>query len=253
MRLTVSAAFSVFHSAPFLLRPLSFVPPFLLMSSHRAAGVKFNTTVYYITAMKDFIIIGNKAVTGGKISLNDLPGSAGRMDVMCRCVTASLFISFGMRRDVNIHLVLKGGPEAHKIVRFNGETMRSLNPDERSSGSLIQKALLIPAKETEKESTPGVFVRTGDLSVLLEEFKDKRPLYYLKEDGADISELIKSKDAAGQLNDGVYILGDNQGVFEEDEAAIEKSGASKISVGPVSLLSSHCITLILNALDRSGQ
>ncbi|MCL2550146.1 MAG: tRNA (pseudouridine(54)-N(1))-methyltransferase TrmY [Methanimicrococcus sp.] len=203
--------------------------------------------------MKDFIIIGNKAVTGGKISLNDLPGAAGRMDVLCRCVTASLFISFGMRRDVNVHLILKGGPEPHKIVRFNGETMRSLNPDERSSGSLIQKALLIPANETEKESTPGVFVRTGDLTVLLDEFKDKRPLYYLKEDGGDISDRVKSKDAADKFNDGVFILGDNQGVFEDDEAAIENAGASKISVGPVSLLSSQCITLILNAADRSEQ
>jgi len=202
--------------------------------------------------MKDFIIIGNKAVTGGKISLNDLPGSAGRMDVLCRCVTASLFISFGMRRDVNVHLVLKGGPEPHKIVRFNGETMRSLNPDERSSGSLIQKALLIPAREVEKESTTGVFVRAGDLTVLLDEFKD-RPLYYLKEDGGDISELTKSKKAADRFNDGVFILGDNQGVFEEDEAAIEKAGASKISVGPISLLSSQCITLILNAADRTNQ
>ena len=202
--------------------------------------------------MKDFIIIGNKAVTGGKISLNDLPGSAGRMDVLCRCVTASLFISFGMRRDVNVHLVLKGGPEPHKIVRFNGETMRSLNPDERSSGSLIQKALLIPAGEIEKESTTGVFVRAGDLTVLLDEFKD-RPLYYLKEDGGDISELTKSKEAADIFNDGVFILGDNQGVFEEDEAAIENAGASRISVGPISLLSSQCITLILNAADRSAQ
>jgi len=202
--------------------------------------------------MKDFIIIGNKAVTGGKISLNDLPGSAGRMDVLCRCVTASLFISFGMRRDVNVHLVLKGGPDPHKIVRFNGETMRSLNPDERSSGSLIQKALLIPAGEIEKESTTGVFVRAGDLTVLLDEFKD-RPLYYLKEDGGDISELTKSKEAADIFNDGVFILGDNQGVFEEDEAAIENAGASRISVGPISLLSSQCITLILNAADRSAQ
>lgn len=203
--------------------------------------------------MKDFVIIGNKAVTGGKISLNDLPGSAGRMDVLCRCVTASLFISFGMRRDVNVHLVLRGGPEPPKIVRFNGETMRSLNPDERSSGSLIQKALLIPTAEAEKESTPGVFVRTGDLNVLLDEFRKSRPIYYLKEDGSDLSELIKSRSDAEALTDGVFVLGDNQGVFEADEAAIENAGAVKISVGPISLLSSQCITLILNTLDRTEQ
>ena len=201
--------------------------------------------------MKDFIIIGNKAVTGGKISLNDLPGSAGRMDVLCRCVTSALFISFGMRRDINVHLVLKGEPGPEKIVRFYGETMRSLNPDERSSGSLIQKAFLIDADGSEKQSTPGVFVRTGNLSVLLDEFKE-RPLFYLKEDGEDILSAVQT-ETAGLLNNGVFILGDNQGVFEDDEAAIENAGAAKLSVGPISLLTSQCITLILNALDRTNR
>ncbi|WP_338098499.1 tRNA (pseudouridine(54)-N(1))-methyltransferase TrmY [Methanolapillus ohkumae] len=196
--------------------------------------------------MKDFVIIGNKAVTGGKISLNDLPGSAGRMDVLCRCVTAALFISFGMRRDVNVHLLLKGPPGPEKIIRFCGATLRSLNPDERSSGSLIQKALLLDVTDVEKESTPGVFVRGGHLALLLEEFKNKgRTLVYLREDGSDIfgSEFLS-------LDDPVFILGDNQGVFEEDEMLIEKTGAVRISVGPISLLSSQCITIILNQADR---
>ncbi|WNY22782.1 Putative pseudouridine methyltransferase [Methanimicrococcus hongohii] len=203
--------------------------------------------------MKDFIIIGNKAVNGGKISLNDLPGSAGRMDVLCRCVTSALFISFGMRRDINVWLILKGEPSPEKIVRFNGETMRSLNPDERSSGSLIQKALLIDASDVEKQSTPGVFVRYGNLEKLLSEFeKEERPMFYLKEDGNDILEMVQNHDSVALLENGVYILGDNQGVFEEDEKTIENAGASKISVGPISLLSSQCITLILNALDRAA-
>jgi Uncharacterized conserved protein len=202
--------------------------------------------------MKDFIIIGNKAVTGGKISLNDLPGSAGRMDVLCRCVTAALFISFGMRRDVNVHLVLKGEPGPQKIVRFNGETMRSLNPDERSSGSLIQKALLVEAGELETQSTTGVFVRTGNLARLLDEFRE-RPLFYLKEDGEDIFDILSGAqtESIEQLKNGVFILGDNQGVFEDDEALIENETATHLSVSPISLLTSQCITLILNALDRT--
>lgn len=203
--------------------------------------------------MKDFIIIGNKAVNAGKISLNDLPGSAGRMDVLCRCVTSALFISFGMRRDINVWLILKGGPGPEKIVRFSGETMRSLNPDERSAGSLIQKALLVEASEQEKQSTPGVFVRYATFAQLLEEMKEVRPIFYLKEDGADLLKTAENDETAALLENGVYILGDNQGVFEGDEKIIEEAGAKKLSVGPQSLLSSHCITLILNALDRMSQ
>jgi tRNA (pseudouridine54-N1)-methyltransferase len=48
--------------------------------------------------MRDIVIIGHKEKTNGDFSLNDLPGSAGRMDILCRCVSSALFISFGMRR-----------------------------------------------------------------------------------------------------------------------------------------------------------
>ena len=199
--------------------------------------------------MKDFIVIGNKAVTGGKISLNDLPGSAGRMDVLCRCITSALFVSWGMRRDVNVHLVLKGAPGPHKIVRFCGLSMRYLNPDERSAGSLIQKALLVPASDEEKPSTPGVFVRNGGLSELIAEFKASgRPLIYLREDGEDIRKVID--EAPGAFDDAVCILGDNQGVFEDDEDLLKEAGARHISLGPAPLLASQCISIIHYECDR---
>ena len=69
--------------------------------------------------MKDFIIIGHKAVTG-TFSLNDLPGAAGRMDILCRCVNAALFLSHDLRRDVRVFLVLKGEPSPPKLIRFDG-------------------------------------------------------------------------------------------------------------------------------------
>ncbi|MDY0266629.1 MAG: hypothetical protein RBQ94_03115 [Methanimicrococcus sp.] len=83
--------------------------------------------------------------------------------------------------------------------------------------------------------------------------RNKRPIFYLKEDGEDILSLIQNPKSVIDLKNGVYILGDNQGVFEEDEKIIEQKRASKISVGPISILSSQCITLILNALDRVSE
>lgn len=197
--------------------------------------------------MKDFIIIGNKAVTGGKISLNDLCGSAGRMDVMCRCITASLFVSFGMRRDVNVHIVLKGPPSNPKIVRFSGEYLRYLNPDERSAGSLIQKALLLPENDIEKESTPGVYVRTGTLETLIREFsKENRNIILMDENGQNIREAINKNPNI--FENPVYILGDNQGILEEDFEILKnyekEYDIKKISIGEKSLLTSQCITII---------
>ncbi|HWR26057.1 MAG TPA: tRNA (pseudouridine(54)-N(1))-methyltransferase TrmY [Methanosarcina sp.] len=193
--------------------------------------------------MRDIVIIGHKAKTSGDFSLNDLPGSAGRMDILCRCVSSALFLSFGMRRDVNVHLLLLGEPDPGKIIRFEGLHLKYLNPDERSSASLIQKALQKGATEQDTRSTPGVWIHRGDLKSLLSEFKG-RTLLYLREDGNDFREI------ASTIRDPVFILGDHTGVTKEEEEQLFEAGAKIISVGPISLHSNHCITIIHNELDR---
>ncbi len=198
--------------------------------------------------MKDFVIIGHKALTRGDFSLNDLPGSAGRMDILCRCINTALFLSHGMRRDVNVHLVMLGEPDPGKIVRFNGEQLRYLSPDERSSASLIKKALEKDATDFESQSTPGVWIRRGSLEKLLDEFRGAdRHIYYLHEDGEDIRGHSCLPDNA------VFILGDHMGVTEDEERVIRSATDKTLSLGPLSLHSDHCIILILNELDRRGE
>jgi tRNA (pseudouridine54-N1)-methyltransferase len=149
-----------------------------------------------------------------------------------------------MRRDVNVHLLLLGEPDPGKIIRFEGLHLRYLNPDERSSGSLIQKALKKDATEQDIRSTPGIWIRRGDLSFLLSKFEG-RTLFYLREDGEDIRAI------ANEIRDPVFFLGDHVGVTEEEEEQLLKAGAKIISVGPLSLHSNHCITLVHNELDRA--
>ena len=71
-----------------------------------------------------------------------------------------------------------------------------------------------------------------------------RNLLYLREDGEDVREF------AHEIRDPLFILGDHIGVTEEEEEQILKAGAKIISVGPISLHSNHCITLVHNELDR---
>ncbi|KGK99778.1 tRNA (pseudouridine-N1)-methyltransferase [Methanococcoides methylutens] len=196
--------------------------------------------------MRDFVIIAHKALTTGDFSLNDMPGAAGRMDILCRCINSSLFLSHDLRRDVQVHLVLLGEPEPGKIVRFDGEHIRYLNPDERSAGSLIKKALQKTAGEWETRSTPGVFIKKGGLDTLLTEFREEgRKFIYLHEDGEDIREVSDLTD------DAVFILGDHVGVTEEEEQMINEQGAQTISLGPIPLHADHCIILINNEIDRT--
>lgn len=190
--------------------------------------------------MKDIVIVGHKAATA-PFSLNDLPGAAGRMDILCRCVNSALFLSHDLRRDVRVHLVLKGPPEEPKIIRFEGSTVKYLSPDERSAASLIKKALERKAQNFWVESTPGVSIKKGDLGDILREIN--RKIIYLREDGHD----IRGKELGDDL---LFVLGDHLGLTEEEEKTIMGFEHEIVSVGPLSLHADHCIVLLLNELDR---
>lgn len=198
--------------------------------------------------MQDFIIIGHKAVTAGDFSLNDMPGSAGRMDILCRCINSVFFLSHDLRRNVQAHLLLQGGPNPSRIIRFNGEKLRYLNPDERSAGALIKKALEVDnISFLETRSTLGVWIREGDLNTLLSEFSSEgRKIFYFREDGEDI------RGIAEKVKDSVFILGDHLGLTEDEEKLVMEKSTGTISVGPLSLHADHCIILIHNEVDRAA-
>ena len=185
--------------------------------------------------MPSFAVIGHLARTDGEFSLNDLPG-AGRMDVLCRCVNATLFLSHDLRRDADCSLVLLGGPKGSKTVRFLGSEIRSLSPDERSAGALIKKALSIPCGSEFREAAPGVFVRNGGLERLMTE----HPFAVLDEKGTDIRTVQEMPEA--------FLLSDHQNFSEAEEALVRD--APRYSVGPVCLHADHTITVISNEIDR---
>ncbi len=206
---------------------------------------------FYIT-MREFIVVGHKARTDGNFNLNDLPGSGGRMDILCRCVNSALFLSHDLRRDVVIYLVLLGEPDAPRIVKFEGKNVRYLNPDERSSGSLIKKALEKNAIPRWRESMPGVWMRLGVLADLLEEvLTDEKRLFYMREDGNDIRDELNKDNYINMPDDTVFILGDHTGMTPEEETVIQDSDAKTINVGPISLHADHCIILVNNEMDRT--
>lgn len=181
-------------------------------------------------------VVGHLARTSGDFSVNDLPGSAGRMDVLCRCVNSSFFLSHDLRRDVECYLVLCGGPATDKTIRISGEGVRHLNPDERSTGSLLKKALSLPVGTSFREASPGMQVRCGGLAELAAEFS----FALLDEAGGDIRDEPELPEA--------FLLSDHLNFTEEERGIL--SGLPSYSVGPLSLHADHAITVLLNEVDR---
>ena len=191
-----------------------------------------------------FVIIGHRAHTSGDFKLDDICGGAGRLDILCRCVNSAFFLSHDLRKDVEVYLVLQGGEDAPKTVRFSGSEIRYLNPDERSTASLIRNAVLKKLEpDREVRSSPGVFVSRKSFEDVLNELKDECRFIYLRENGVDIREYDIPENPC-------FIMGDDRDPDEDEEALIESMGADRICLGPVSLHANHCMIIVHNEIDR---
>jgi tRNA (pseudouridine54-N1)-methyltransferase len=194
--------------------------------------------------MRQFVIIGHDAPTTGDFSLSDLAGGAGRLDVLCRCVSAAFFLSHDIRKDVRVHLVL--GEEY--TVTFDGETIRRLNPDERSTAALIRTAL----EEREEaighvpvETSPGVSLTRRGFTPTLEDVGADGTVVHLHEDGDPVV-------AVDPPADPVFVLSDHRDFTDEERETLATHTDRRISLGPKPLHANHAITVAHNYLDTDG-
>ncbi|MGQ9477008.1 MAG: tRNA (pseudouridine(54)-N(1))-methyltransferase TrmY [Candidatus Bipolaricaulia bacterium] len=194
--------------------------------------------------MRLFIVLGHKATITPDFNLSDLPGSAGRLDLLCRCVASSFCLSHDLRRDTELYLVLQD----QVALRFVGSRLRHLNPDERSTAALIQRALRLRGQlqdEVELESTPGIFISHRSLPQVLGEVKARvRQLFLLHEAGSP----LRRAELKGDLG---FVLSDHL-EFRPEELVL-MADLPRLSLGPKSLHTDHCIVIVHNELDlRSG-
>lgn len=187
--------------------------------------------------MRRFLILGHKVPLDAGFTLNDLPGGAGRLDVLCRSIGASLFLSHGIRRDVETILLLQNAVQ----IRIVGEDVKHLNPDERSTAALIKRALETLA-EKEVESTPGIHVSRRSLAEALDR------LYQLEANPIVLHERGDPIDTFSFPPNPAFILSDHVDFTEREEEDLES--LPRVSLGSTGLHTSHCITIVHYTLDR---
>ena len=194
--------------------------------------------------MRQFVIVGHDAPTTPDFSLDDLAGAAGRLDVLCRCVSAAFFLSHDIREDVRVHLVL--GDEY--TITVDGGTVRRLNPDERSTAALLRKAL---AEREEAighipvETSPGVSLTRRGFAGTLDDVAGDGTVIQLHEDGDPVVD-------AEPPTDPVFVLSDHRDFTDEEAAVLADTVDRRVSLGPKPLHANHAITVAHNVLDTEG-
>ncbi|RQH03201.1 tRNA (pseudouridine(54)-N(1))-methyltransferase TrmY [Natrarchaeobius oligotrophus] len=194
--------------------------------------------------MRQFVLVGHDVPIEPDFSLDDLAGGAGRLDALCRSITASFVTSHGIREDVRVHLVVQD----QLTIAFDGRDLRRLNPDERSTAALVRNALehrdeaigALPA-----EPSPGIEVFRRGLAETLEEVDAEGQVVQLHENGDPITDV-------SALTDPVFVLSDHRNFTDDEATILENATARRVRLGPELLHADQAITIAHHYLDTDG-
>jgi tRNA (pseudouridine54-N1)-methyltransferase len=194
--------------------------------------------------MRQFVVVGHDAPTDPEFSIDDLASGAGRLDLLCRCVGAALFLSHGIRDEVRVHLVLRD----ELVVTFDGATVRNARPDERTLAGLVRAA--IEAREEAighrpAEAAPGVSVRTRGLEATLAELARDSTVVTLHEDGDPVVETAPPENPA-------FVLSDHRDFTDAEAATLADVADRRLRLGPERIHADHAVAVAHNYLDTDG-
>lgn len=193
---------------------------------------------------KRFALIGHRVPSHGKLNLNDLAGSCGRLDVLLRSLNSALFLSHGIREDVEVILHLMGGEKPPRRIWIQGSTVKGIHSDDRSIAGHISKILQtpLPPKGFKKEFQNGLFHGQGGLKdTLIEWEKSETDVFVLDRSGKNvelISESLKSR---------AFVISDDKPFLEEELVLL--SNFEKISVGQEWIQGHSVISILHYTMD----
>lgn len=167
--------------------------------------------------LRRFAVLGHRAMSRGKVPLNDLPGSGGRFDVLVRAMTAALLTSHGLRDDVEVVLHLNGGPGPPRRLRLRGEALRGLHADERSAAGFLGRALTAPQRPRGQwfEVAPGLDDGGGTLNDTLREW-EQATVVVLDAEAPPLQQVLHMLPFQGGVEDIAFVLSDDQPLSEHD-------------------------------------
>lgn len=201
-----------------------------------------------------FLVVGHTQTTDPDLSLNDLAGMGGRLDVLCRVVTSALCTSHGVREDTEVWCVIDHDEvqDAPLTVRFNGAEVRNLNPDERTTAALFKRAFGADVVDNGhfENAHPGVTVGWLGFADALRRFAQDGPVLFLDKDGVDIRQTEDGVLGTSQDDPVGLVLSDHVPFSDAERAVIDDLSFTAVSVGPEWLQGHSVVTLVHDELDR---
>lgn len=194
--------------------------------------------------MRQFVVHGHDAPTHPDFALDDLPGGAGRLDLLARSLLAALLLSHDIREDVRIHLVLAD----ELTLSFDGADLRSLHPDERSAAALIRSALEHRGEavgRTAVEPSPGITLERAGFERTLRSLAEAGSVLPLLPDGTPAVDVDRPADP-------VFVLSDHRPFPDDERALLEEVGEDAILLGPRALHTDQAIAVAHSWLDTDG-
>lgn len=171
------------------------------------------------------MLISNTVDTSKPLSLNSLAGY-GRLDVICRCISSSFFLSNGFRKDVILQIYFNMNK---LILEIDGSIVRGINPDERAIAGVLKRVF-------SGLDYSGIKFYKGNLANLLSEYQ---PVILNQ----------KGKQLRGRLSKyRSFLIGDQVGYPSGYESSFKE--LEEISLGSIEYLSSQTINILNFRLDQ---
>lgn len=198
--------------------------------------------------VRRFLWVSHTVPPRGDWGLDDLAGAAGRVDVLCRSVQSTLFLSHGLRQDTEVLLVFAADASLPVALRLSGADLRGLHPDERAIAGLLRTALRArPADAWWHEVRPGLAVAPFDLAAVVDAAGSTGGTtgaghaVVLHKDGAPL-------DEAQLPTDPLFVLGDHTPLTDAELDVF--ADAPRISLGNVWYHGNHVASVLQYTLDR---
>ncbi|MHA1669250.1 MAG: hypothetical protein ACTSV5_01600 [Promethearchaeota archaeon] len=184
-------------------------------------------------------IIHSETVNLEHSTIKDLPGSSGRIDVLCRCILAALYQNSEFKENVQIWVFI----EKYGTFIFNSENLDRNFPKNEILLAKYFIDYILRENNNEVNISPLNSIETAEISIFeaIEEFIDNGfEIFTLNNDGEDFAKYIKKNH---RNKDHVFIIGDQTGNFMEKKE-LKGLKLTNLSLGEQSYLASSVIRLI---------